>query len=385
MLSKSTTWGMLVLIPMFLIILGCSGGDRENSVEKLLEKQKKVEAENQQLTKEKEQLEKRLDQTSELSEKLSQEKVGDLQSQKSLLEKKRAVVIDSLESAELRAAALRRKKTTLAQQEQYASESIGEARDQLKSGVSEIDSKIAKLEQNRLAEEKKIPLNQQKVSIAEKKIDAYQQELELLQTQKIGLLRENAAESAIREMSDKIAAVEKNIKIEQANVAEAQGAISSSKESIQKIDDWVSQFNKSIQAEYDKKGVLDEFMTGEVKKLEQEKVQLVTEEKMLAATKEILEKKRVELEQQLAGINAQIALLSGQEPVVSVEKQVEVEEEHHPLPPGETGAPAAAEHAEEPFGETGGLSGAWKFVIAIIALLILLLILFYIIGKRRAA
>lgn len=384
MFSKITRWGMLLLIPMAVIILECSRGDDENSVEKLLEKQKKIETEKEQLAKEKEQLEKRLDETTEFSEKLRQEKLGDLQAQKMLLEKKLSVVMDSLESTETHIVVLHRQKTTLAQQEQYASEAMGEAREKLKSGVSTIDSEIAKLEQNRLAEEKKIPLNQQKSSIAEKKIEAYQQELELLETQKIALLRENAAESAIQVISDKIAAVEKNIKTEQANLGEARAAIGSSQESIQKIDNWITQLNKSIQAEYDKKGVLDEFITGELEKLREETAQLKSEERMLAAIKEISEKKREELERQLSEIDVQIASLGGQEPVVSAEKQAEVEEEL-PETTGETDTLAGTEHMEEPLGETGGLSNTWKFTIAIIVFLILLLILFYIIGKRHAA
>ena len=287
---RSNTWKWLLATALLAVIVvaGCGDREEEKAGVALLERREEI-------------LEEEKEEVGSVIEELERES----------LERRLSAAEDSLADVDRHIAGLGEKKKRFVEQEQYVSDFEERLKKMVSSEVSDIDLSIQDLERESAIAQKKIRLNLKKISVAEKKIQAYQEELELCDTLKYNLLQKNAPEDEIEATGARIDDIGEIITEERVKLADAIQGNRELEVRIREIDEQILRFRQLLQAEYERKDALEDFMAAETERLEREKTKNNADRAQLQEEKRKLHSERTILEKEIAELGGEIRQLKG--------------------------------------------------------------------------
>jgi hypothetical protein len=241
------------------------------------------------------------------------EKNKSLEAEKEELKSDYTIVADSLEQIKRRMADLEKQKDTILQQEKFTSSTKYKSKIRLTEDVTEIDLMLDSLDTKKLEEREKINLNEKKSSIVDKKIIALEQEKDLYELQKNDLMRQNATEEKIKEVDQQIAEIANQLQNEKTKRNQFRTNIDASKGLIQKLDTRISELRESVEKEYNEQELLGEFFDEEMNRLKEAKLKIETDNQKLLVQKENLEKEKINLEVRIAKLDTAMGILKSED------------------------------------------------------------------------
>lgn len=330
---------MLFFVLTFIFIFSCQEAGEEKAVDELVQKQKQALQEEKKEVGElinemedsedslKKSYEKNSKQKSDLMQKLQEleeketafkrekrlEELEKIKVEKEKLQQEAKLADETLEIIKTRLFQLEKKEESIEEQIDYISESKKTSKLILHSEMTNIDSVVTNLENERLHEQNKIPILQKKMSISKLKIKAYQDEQELFDSVRINQIRVNASESEIEIVDKKIADIEEDIKTEHLKLADAQLQIANSQTRIVKIESQLETFNNLINDKYSKKEILADFIKIESERLKNELEKINTEKAQLEKQEKLLDKEKEKLARTIREVKSKMDLFTSDE------------------------------------------------------------------------
>ena len=216
----------------------------------------------------------------------------------------------TLSAVKFKIAELYKKEKSIENQLVYADESNRTTKRNTKSEMSKMDSTINNLEKENQTEQKKIPILQKKISSSNTKIQAYEEEKELFEEQRIDKIRENASDSDIKSLDNKIAGINDEINTEHLNLADAKLQIANSENRITEINSQMQKLNQLVREKYDKKEVLTDFIGKETTRLKKDKEQIQAEISKLQEQEHFLDSEKENISKNLAELKSGLESLA---------------------------------------------------------------------------
>jgi chromosome segregation ATPase len=178
----------------------------------------------------------------------------------------------------------------------------GQAEKILSTGISEIDQRITKLENQKQQEIKNADLLKRRIRIAGKKIEAYEMERQIYREKQDELLRMNASEEDLSPFRKRVAEMDSIIGAEEANRRSIEGELDRSRQWIADAEDNIKDLREKIRQEHDKKEIIEGFIASEKQRLKDEITGLQSARERLVSEQE-------QISDELSAIQERIALL----------------------------------------------------------------------------
>jgi chromosome segregation ATPase len=194
------------------------------------------------------------------------------------------------------------------------------------SGIDEIDQRINKLENQKQQEIKKADLLDRRILISEKKIEAYQMEREMYVDERDELLRNNASEEKLEPYRNKIAEMDSIIRVEEKNKQEIINELNETKQWISDVDTMINDLQTKIKQEYDKRNIIEGFISSEKERLQHEIDNLKTSRAKLVNEQGQISDELSGIEKKIASLNKKMELIKDKDMSDLLEQQAEIEQ-----------------------------------------------------------
>jgi chromosome segregation ATPase len=196
----------------------------------------------------------------------------------------------------------------------------------LESGIREIDRRIASLQNQKQQEVKNIDLLERRIEISGKKIETYELERQMYADERDELLRTSAQEEELIPYREKIAEMDSIIEAEEINKKNLSSDLNDTKQWISEVDNTISDLDEKIKLEYNKKEIIEGFITSEKVRLEKEITTLRRKKEELIYEHNKIFNDLAGSEQKVATLDKEMELINNKDMSELLEKQVAIEE-----------------------------------------------------------
>jgi len=332
------------LILLLLVTGGCkSRKSGEQEIQKLLERQSVIKESQQESIKRLQQIndslenEKKLliqernqkDQKSAmlerdqsvLAEKIKSEEQSGVSSEKTSLEGHNSTYRDSIEQLKKDLAIHDTDIDSIKNSKDLYEMQEGQAEKSQKSGIDEIDQRIAKLKNQKQQEIKKADLLKRRNTVSEKKIEAFQLERQMYVDQRDDLLRLNASDDQLQPYRKRIVEIDSTLQAEEANKKAIGDELDLTNQWISGVDKTISDLQEEIKKEYNKKDIIEGFISSEQKRLQMEINNLQSSRERLVKEQDQITRDLARTEQQIASLGKKMELIKNKDMSNILQKQ----------------------------------------------------------------
>ncbi|MGM0473427.1 MAG: hypothetical protein ACQERV_04735 [Bacteroidota bacterium] len=261
-----------------------------------------------------------------LAEKLKEEQVSAVASEKTELENKISAYEDSIRQLKDEMAGLGTRLDSIEQSIDFYEMQEGRTEASLESGISEIDQRIRQREDRKQQELKQANLLQRRIRIADEKIEAYQMEKQMYVEERDDLLRTNASEEELEPYRERIARVDSIIDEEMQNKQALQSELREVREWIAENDSVVEDLKARIRLEYDKKDIIANFIESEKERLQRELENIKSARQDLVEEQNQISEELAGTGEQIESLNREMELIRNREMSEILEQQATIEQ-----------------------------------------------------------
>ncbi len=334
-LKKFTS--LIPIVMMFLV--GCSGGNADTEVEKLLDRQAKV-VEQEQKSMEKmhdefrvtrdslkamqndlmnsksmvnSEMEKLKAAQADLASTLKQSQIDSFEQEKARLSETLQTINDSIATLAETINNLESQQGNLAVREEQLNEQLDTAKERLVTGIASIDDRLDKIEKQRVMKQRELELNKDKIELSDRKIALLKDEKNLYLREKNELVAKNASAEDIEQYDQKIDDINGNIQDEKDKIENAGIVINDITAWMRDVNSLQNRLANMMDEAYSKNETIEQFTMSELERLSQEKKQTQSEMARLDSIRLALVNQQSTIDDQLSGVDEEIQLLKGKE------------------------------------------------------------------------
>lgn len=195
----------------------------------------------------------------------------------------------------------------------------------LESGISEIDQQMVRRENQKQQILKRLNLLRKRLLVADKKMEAYELERQMYVEELDELLRENASEQEKSPFHTRIASLDSALREQQTQKESLEREISQAQTSVAETDAFLNNMKAQIDKEYDRKTIIEEFITAEKKRLESELQGIQSTRESLLKEQTSIANALATTEQQIAYLDRDLELIRNREMSDLLELQASIE------------------------------------------------------------
>jgi len=345
-MKKLTIIGILFSI----LLLGCNTrSSEEENIQKLLDSQTEMQLAQEEslaqleqikdsLVREKSNLLQHMDSTDQLItsmeqnqqiliEKLKKDELQIVSSEKSQLEKDIAAYNDTIAALNQEVMGIKTHLDSVERNLYVYDIQENRSEKRLESGITEIDQSMARREQQKQKDLKRIGLLNKRMTVAEKKIDAYKLERQMYVEERDELLRQNAPEDKLASYHNRIAEMDSTIQTETKSKQAIEQEINQAKRSITETDARLLELREQLNAEFNTKEIIDIFLESERSRLERELEQSKSTRQALLKEQETFSEALTKTEDQISTLEKKMELINNRQMSDLLESQAEIEQE----------------------------------------------------------
>jgi len=330
-----------------LVMTGCkTRTDSEQEVEKLLERQTRIQESQEESVEKLERIRDSLDRQEDsllserqvrnqrisrlqqnqqiLAERLRKEEQSDIVSDKDDLQAQINAYEDSISAVQTEIESLNSRLDSIGQTLRFYSMQEERTEETLASGISEIDQQITRRENLQRQELERAELLRRQMVVADEKIEAFQLERQLYEDERDELLRKNASEKELQPFRNKIAEMDSVIREVRTEKQSVQNELDLMLTSIAETDEMIERLRNQIDQQYDRKDIIEGFIVGEKERLQRELENLRSTRRNMLAQQEKINRSLSGTEEQLASLDRRMELVRNKEMSEILEEQAAI-------------------------------------------------------------
>ncbi len=196
----------------------------------------------------------------------------------------------------------------------------------LKSGIEEIDQRMSSRENRKQQEIQNIGLLNKRILVADKKVEAFELEREMYQDELNELLRTGAPEEELEPYRETIARLDSTIEAEEDHIRNMELEIQQAEDYIRDTDALMEELQAQVKQEYDRKAIIEQFISSEKERLKNELEQLQSQRQQLLDEQSDISSSLNMTEQQMARLDRDLELIRNREMSEILEMQAEIEQ-----------------------------------------------------------
>lgn len=339
---------MVLGVALAALLSACSSGQNEqDNVDKLLDRQAKIQEEQEQsvdqlenlkdsLVNEKKSLldqrdtkDQQIQQMEEnqdvLTEKLKEEEANEVFAQRAEMEAQIKVYKDSIAQMKSEVEILNVSLDSIENNLELYNVQEVRTDQSLESGIAEIDERMTNRENRKQQEIKRIELLRKRVQVAEKKKEAYELEKELYVGELNALLRNNATEKELAPFEQQIHEMDSIIAIETNHKNSLVEEIRQAEKFVNETENLMKELRAQIKEEYERKEIIETFIDSEKERLSQELEQIQNTRRALLEEQEDVSENLTKTEMQISRLNKDLELIKNKEMSDILQMQADIE------------------------------------------------------------
>jgi chromosome segregation ATPase len=336
------------LLFILIVLAGCkSDGSQDREVQKLLDRQAEVKErqeesvdrirqikdslkhEKKSLLEQRDLKDRQVQQMAQnqqaLVDQLNSEEQTRVASQKQKLQEQITAYEDSIKNLKATLTSLGTDIDSLEQSMKFYGIQEENAEEVMQTGISEIDDRIAKLEESKDEYAERAGIIRKRISIFDKKIEAYEMERSLYVDEKDRLLRSDASDETLAPYFDRISRLDSVLEEQRndkellkAELAQVNGWISDT-------DEMIAGLESRIRNQYNRTEIVESYIKSEKQRLENELASLRASRENLISEQDLISKERSRIERDIASLDRKMELVRNREMSQILELQAEIQ------------------------------------------------------------
>lgn len=282
-----------------------------------------------------------------LAEQLKEEEAKAVSSRKGELEERIGAYKDSIADVKQELFALNTQLDSVEKNLNFYQIQEQQTERTLKSGIEEIDQRMSSRENRKQQEIQNIGLLNKRILVADKKVEAFELEREMYQEELNELLRTGAPEEELEPYRETIGRLDSTIQAEKDHIRNMELEIQQAEDYIRDTDALMEELQAQVKQEYDRKAIIEQFISSEKERLKKELEQLQSQRRQLLDEQTDISSSLNMTEQQMARLDRDLELIRNREMSEILEMQAEIEQAEASL------AEEEAEMREESAGVEG--------------------------------
>ncbi len=247
------------------------------------------------------------------AETLKEEKVEELELEKSDFQKRLQEIEDSLTLVQNKSEDVEKRRGLIDIKEQQLTEQKSVAKEKLVTGIDDIDSRLDEIESQRLVKQNILSLNEQKINLSRNKIKLLEDEKNIYLREKNDIIKNDGDDAELDKYDLKIDEINGYIEDEQNKIKNAESSNSTLKEWISDADELEEKLRTMMTSEYDRNETIEEFTKEEITRLSKEREALDKDIEKFDSVKSQLAVRKATISERLASFEGETELIKSKE------------------------------------------------------------------------